>query len=165
MNQQPSLPSYLGFRKSLERDIDGTEELLLPNLFILWLTKVSTDSAKLIPLGKDSTAIKTLENIPPREKTDGNTEFHKVISFLTRSSIHYALTVSLVVSTTFVEQFWMSAKSKILNNVRYITAKVASKPVSISEASTRSDLLFDDADGIDSLPNQAIFDAIQLMGH
>ncbi|GJR02674.1 putative ribonuclease H-like domain-containing protein, partial [Tanacetum coccineum] len=36
--------------------------------------------------------------------------------------------------------------------------------VSISEASIRSDLLFDDADGIDSLPNQAIFDAIQLMG-
>ncbi|GJX08579.1 hypothetical protein Tco_0196511 [Tanacetum coccineum] len=32
-------------------------------------------------------------------------------------------------------------------------------------ASIRSDLLFDDADGIDSLPNQAIFDAIQLMGH
>ncbi|GJS98186.1 hypothetical protein Tco_0819356 [Tanacetum coccineum] len=35
----------------------------------------------------------------------------------------------------------------------------------ISEASIRSDLLFDDADGIDSLPNQAIFDAIQLMGY
>ncbi|GJU16611.1 hypothetical protein Tco_1144577 [Tanacetum coccineum] len=47
---------------------------------------------------------------------------------------------------------------------RYITAKVVGKPVSISEASIRSDLLFDDADGIDSLPNQAIFDAIQLMG-
>ncbi|GKB57329.1 hypothetical protein Tco_0913515 [Tanacetum coccineum] len=52
--------------KSLERDIDGTEELLLPDLFIFWLTKVSTDSAKLISLGKDSTAIKTLEKIPPR---------------------------------------------------------------------------------------------------
>ncbi|GKC75828.1 hypothetical protein Tco_1126602 [Tanacetum coccineum] len=99
------------------------------------------------------------------EKTDGNTEFHEIISFLTRSSIHYALTVSPVVSTTFVEQFWMSAKSKLINNVRYITAKVAGKPVSISEASIRSDLLFDDADGIDSLPNQAIFDAIQLMGY
>ncbi|GJS16667.1 hypothetical protein Tco_0411139 [Tanacetum coccineum] len=59
----------------------------------------------------------------------------------------------------------MSAKSKIINNVRYIIAKVAGKPVSISEASIRSDLLFDDADGIDSLPNQAIFDAIQLMGY
>ncbi|GKB20877.1 hypothetical protein Tco_0854800 [Tanacetum coccineum] len=92
------------------------------------------------------------------EKTDGNAEFHEIIDFLTRSSIHNALTVSPLVSTTFVEQFWMSAKSKIINNVRYITAKVAGNPVSISEASIKSDLLFYDADGIDSLPNQAIFD-------
>ncbi|GKD84885.1 hypothetical protein Tco_1356039, partial [Tanacetum coccineum] len=98
------------------------------------------------------------------EKTDGNTEFHEIIDFLTRSSIHHALTVSPIVSTTFFEQFWTYAKSKIINNVRHITAKVAGKPVSISEASIRSDLLFDDANGIDSLPNQAIFDAIQLMG-
>ncbi|GKA63157.1 hypothetical protein Tco_0762763 [Tanacetum coccineum] len=99
------------------------------------------------------------------EKTNGNAEFHEIIDFLARSYIHNALTVSPVVSTIFVEQFWMSAKSKIINNVRYITAKVAGKPVSISEASIRSDLLFDDTNGIDSLPNQAIFDAIQLMGH
>ncbi|GJW61540.1 hypothetical protein Tco_0110875 [Tanacetum coccineum] len=61
----------------------------------------------------------------------------------------------------------MSAKSKTINNVRHITAKVAGKLVSISEveASIRTDLLFDDADGIDTLPNQAIFDAIQLMGY
>ncbi|GJY76372.1 hypothetical protein Tco_0481488 [Tanacetum coccineum] len=84
---------------------------------------------------------------------------------LKRSSIHHALTVSPVVSTTFVEQFWTSAKSKTINNVRHITAKVAGKSVSISEASIRSDLLFDDADGIDTLPNQAIFDSIQLMGY
>ncbi|GJU59788.1 hypothetical protein Tco_1237554 [Tanacetum coccineum] len=88
------------------------------------------------------------------EKTDGNAEFHKIVDFLSRSSIHNTLTVSPVVSTTFVEQFWMSTKSKIINNVRYITVKVAGKPVSISEASIRSDLLFDDADGIDSLPNR-----------
>ncbi|GJR15961.1 hypothetical protein Tco_0798613 [Tanacetum coccineum] len=99
------------------------------------------------------------------EKTDGNAEFHEIIDFLARTSIHNALTVSPVVSTIFVEQFWMSAKSKIINNVRYITARVAVKPVSISESSIRSGLLFDDADGIDSLPNQAIFDAIQLMGY
>ncbi|GJS35989.1 hypothetical protein Tco_0534371 [Tanacetum coccineum] len=74
------------------------------------------------------------------EKTNGNAEFHEIIDFLARSSIHNALTAT-------------------------ITAKVAGKPVSISEASIRSDLLFDDADGIDSLPNQAIFDAIQLMGY
>ncbi|GKD81483.1 hypothetical protein Tco_1348322, partial [Tanacetum coccineum] len=39
------------------------------------------------------------------------------------------------------------------------------EPKKISEASIRSHLLFDDANGIDSLPNQAIFDVIQLMGY
>ncbi|GKC63573.1 putative ribonuclease H-like domain-containing protein, partial [Tanacetum coccineum] len=57
-------------RESLERDIDGTEELLLPDLFILWLTIVSTDNAKLIPSCPNSTTIEYLE------KTNGNTEFH-----------------------------------------------------------------------------------------
>ncbi|GJV49142.1 hypothetical protein Tco_1439354 [Tanacetum coccineum] len=119
----------------------------------------------------NSTSMAVLKSCPKHnmvaylEKTEGNVEFHEVIDFLARSSIHHALTVSPVVSTTFVEQFWISAKSKIINNVRYITAKVAGKPVSISEASIRSDLLFNDADGIDSLPNQAIFDVIQLMGY
>ncbi|GJT58276.1 ribonuclease H-like domain-containing protein [Tanacetum coccineum] len=35
--------SSLGFRESLERDMDGTEEFLLSNLFSFWFTKVSTD--------------------------------------------------------------------------------------------------------------------------
>ncbi|GJZ82850.1 reverse transcriptase domain-containing protein [Tanacetum coccineum] len=51
------------------------------------------------------------------EKTDGNTDFHEIIDFLTRSSIHYALTVSLVVSSTFVEQFWMLLNQ---NNQQFI---------------------------------------------
>ncbi|GJS99401.1 hypothetical protein Tco_0820571 [Tanacetum coccineum] len=61
-------------------------------------------------------------------------------------------------------KFWMTAKSRTINNISYIDATVAGKPVTISEASIRSDLLFDDADGIDSLNNQAIFDIIKLMG-
>ncbi|GJS15710.1 copia protein [Tanacetum coccineum] len=47
----------------------------------------------------------------------------------------------------------------------YSNAKVAGKPVTIFEASIRSDLRFNDVDGIDSLNNQAIFDAIKLMGY
>ncbi|GKC52076.1 hypothetical protein Tco_1074821, partial [Tanacetum coccineum] len=58
-----------------------------------------------------------------------------------------------------------TTKSRTVNNISYIDATVARKPVTISEASIRSDLLFDDADGIDSLNNQAIFDNIQLMGY
>ncbi|GJX07084.1 putative ribonuclease H-like domain-containing protein [Tanacetum coccineum] len=61
-------------------------------------------------------------------------------------------------------EFWTTAKSRTVNNISYIDATVVGKPVTISEASIRSDLLFDDADGIDSLNNQAIFDNIQLMG-
>ncbi|GJV01012.1 putative ribonuclease H-like domain-containing protein [Tanacetum coccineum] len=60
--------------------------------------------------------------------------------------------------------FWTTAKSRIVNNISYIDTTVAGKPVTISEASIRSDLLFDDADGIDSLNNHAIFDNIKLMG-
>ncbi|GJV71952.1 hypothetical protein Tco_1491947 [Tanacetum coccineum] len=190
------------FRESLRRVTDGAEAFLILTLFILCLDKVSTDHAKLVPLGKVCTAKETLEKntakgtkckleplisltddlsllsnmaalescpkhnmIAYLEKTEGNVEFHEVIDFLRRSYINHALTVSPIVSTTFVEQFWTSAKSKTINNVRHITAKVAGKFVSISEASIRTDLIFDDADGIDSLPNQAIFDAIQLMGY
>ncbi|GJY91675.1 retrovirus-related pol polyprotein from transposon TNT 1-94 [Tanacetum coccineum] len=43
---------------------------------------------------------------------------------LARSSIHNAIIGSPVVSTTLLEPFCLSAKSKIINNVRYITAKV-----------------------------------------
>ncbi|GJV35091.1 hypothetical protein Tco_1407568 [Tanacetum coccineum] len=45
----------------------------------------------------------------------------------------------------------MSAKSKIINNVRYITAKVAGKPVSISEAHKKV-IFFDDARWDELLP-------------
>ncbi|GJT04251.1 hypothetical protein Tco_0838713 [Tanacetum coccineum] len=99
------------------------------------------------------------------EKHDGNTEFNQIMDFLAHSLIHFALTVSLIVSTSFVEQFWTSAKSRTVNNISYIDAIVAGKPVTISEASIRSDLRFDDADGIDTLNNQVIFDTIQLMGY
>ncbi|GKC40914.1 hypothetical protein Tco_1053298 [Tanacetum coccineum] len=99
------------------------------------------------------------------EKNDGNTEFHQIMDFLTYSSIYFALTVSPIVSTLFVEQFWTSANSRTVNNISYIDAIVAGKPVTILEASIRSDLLFDNADGIDTLNNQAIFDTIQLMGY
>ncbi|GJT37862.1 retrovirus-related pol polyprotein from transposon TNT 1-94 [Tanacetum coccineum] len=144
--------SSLGSRDSLERDMDVTEEFLLSNLFDFWLTKVSTDMLKH-------------NMVAYLEKTDGNTEFHQIMDFLTRNSIYYALTVCPIVSTSFVEQFWMTAKSRTVSNISYIDATVAGKPVTISEASIRSDLLFDDAHGIDSLNNQAIFDNIQLMGN
>ncbi|GKA08467.1 hypothetical protein Tco_0687798, partial [Tanacetum coccineum] len=181
--------------ESLRRVSDGAEAFLILTLFNLCLDKVTQTYKKpfqshtcssnhsnyhsslqaLISLIDDLSLLLSkmaaLESCPKHnmiaylEKTEGNVEFHEVIDFLLRSYIFHALTVSPVISTTFVEQFWTSAKSKTINNVRHITAKVAGKVVSISEASIRTDLIFNDADGIDSLPNQAIFNAIQRMGY
>ncbi|GKF47735.1 MEI2-like protein 6 [Tanacetum coccineum] len=49
------------FRESLRRVTDGTEAFMILTLFILTLDKVSTDHAKLVPLGKVCTAKETLE--------------------------------------------------------------------------------------------------------
>ncbi|GJR02492.1 putative ribonuclease H-like domain-containing protein [Tanacetum coccineum] len=82
-------------RESLRRVFDGTEALLLPTLFILWLATGSTDSANLVPIGKHNM-------VAYLETTDGNAEFHEIIDFLTRSSIHHALTLftSMLVQPT-----------------------------------------------------------------
>ncbi|GJW96656.1 hypothetical protein Tco_0178464 [Tanacetum coccineum] len=128
-------PIRIHFNRPITHAISSTDILNLQALISL------TDDLSL------RSNMAALESCPKHnmianlEKTEGNVEFHEVIDFLQRSYISHALTV------------------------RHITAKVAGKLVSISEASIRTDLLFDDADGIDTLPNQAIFDAIQLMGY
>ncbi|GKD32647.1 hypothetical protein Tco_1248156, partial [Tanacetum coccineum] len=70
-----------------------------------------------------------------------------------------------IISFGSEDLFWNSATSKTVNNVSYIKAKVAGKVVSISEASIRRDLLFNDADGIDCLTNSEIIENLQLKGY
>ncbi|GKA92902.1 putative ribonuclease H-like domain-containing protein [Tanacetum coccineum] len=73
------------------------------------------------------------------EKTKGNSDFHEIMDILTSSSIHYALT--------------------------QINATVDSKAIIVTEASIRSSLLFNDADGTACLTNEAIFQNLALMGY
>ncbi|GJU77012.1 hypothetical protein Tco_1274082 [Tanacetum coccineum] len=73
------------------------------------------------------------------EKSEGNADFHEIVDFLTASSVHYALT--------------------------QIHATVDGKTVVISESSVRSDLHFNDEDGITCLTNDAIFENLALMGY
>ncbi|GKA10628.1 hypothetical protein Tco_0690061 [Tanacetum coccineum] len=73
------------------------------------------------------------------EKTEGNSRFHEIVDFLTSSSIHHALT--------------------------QIHAIIDSKAVVVTEASIRSSLLFNDADGTACLTNEAIFQNLALMGY
>ncbi|GJY38052.1 hypothetical protein Tco_0424416 [Tanacetum coccineum] len=62
-----------------------------------------------------------------------------------------------------LEQFWIR-NSQTVNDVKKIHATVDGKTVVISESSVRSDLHFNDEDGITCLTNTAIFENLALMG-
>ncbi|GKA90608.1 hypothetical protein Tco_0812478 [Tanacetum coccineum] len=72
------------------------------------------------------------------ERTYGNAEFHQI--------------------------FWATVKSKTVNDVKQIHATVDGKTVVISESSVRSDLYFNDEDGITCLLNDEVFENLALMG-
>nr|GEW09842.1 hypothetical protein [Tanacetum cinerariifolium] len=81
------------------------------------------------------------------EGTKANDDFHQIVDFLSTCLISYALTVSPTIYASYIEQFWNTSTSKIVNSVKQIHAIVDGKAVVISESSVRSDLLFNDEDG------------------
>ncbi|GJU13918.1 ribonuclease H-like domain-containing protein [Tanacetum coccineum] len=88
------------------------------------------------------------------EKTEGNVEFHEVIDFLREVKFLHALHRKVFVSTTFREHFRMSAKSKTITMLGHNWPKyLAILCYPLRHQSEQ--FYFDDADGIDSLPNQA----------
>ncbi|GKA76119.1 putative ribonuclease H-like domain-containing protein [Tanacetum coccineum] len=111
--------------------------------------KVNAARQDLVLLGKNNTA----EEVNSKNN-----------SFFASSSIHYALTVSPTIYASYIEQFWATAKSKTINDLKQIHATVDSKTVVISESSVRSDLHFNDEDGITCLSNAEIFVNLALMG-
>ncbi|GJR31447.1 putative ribonuclease H-like domain-containing protein [Tanacetum coccineum] len=84
---------------------------------------------------------------------------------MSASSIHHALTISPPIYTSYIEQFWNTSSSQTVNDVKQINATVDSKAVVVTEASIRSSLLFNDADGTACLTNEAIFQNLALMGY
>ncbi|GJR21621.1 ribonuclease H-like domain-containing protein [Tanacetum coccineum] len=148
------------FRRVIERRvIDGTEAIQLPTMFTVFdWDKCICDQAQCkvsTKLGKVCTSFETNKEkyrkhnmVAYLEKSEGNEAFHEIIDFLKKSSIHHALTVSPVVSTIFVEQFCnVSLRNKTINiMLGTLLPKISwQSSVSISEASIRSELLFDDA--------------------
>nr|GEV52746.1 putative ribonuclease H-like domain-containing protein [Tanacetum cinerariifolium] len=69
-------------------------------------------------------------------------DINSLKSFSNTRSIHYALTVSPTIYASYIEQFWATAKSKTMNDVKQIHATVDGKTVVITESSVRSDLYF-----------------------
>ncbi|GJT82104.1 hypothetical protein Tco_1056446 [Tanacetum coccineum] len=80
------------------------------------------------------------------EKSIENDDFDEIVDFVNANPIRYALTISPTICVSYIEQFWSTAKIKIVNNERQIRAKVNGKTIVMSESSVRRDLQFNDKD-------------------
>ncbi|GJU48045.1 zf-CCHC domain-containing protein [Tanacetum coccineum] len=98
------------------------------------------------------------------EKPEENNRFEEIIDFLNTNYVQYALTVNLTIYTTYIEQFWISAKAKTVNEERQIQALVDKKKVIITETSIRSNLKLNDAEGTYCLPTATIFAELERIG-
>ncbi|GJU63602.1 hypothetical protein Tco_1245437 [Tanacetum coccineum] len=99
------------------------------------------------------------------EKTEREADFHDIIDFLTGCYVNYALLVSPDVIQQWIQQFWNTTKVRMLNEVPHIEAKVAGKKILVSEASVRTDLMFNDDDGTNCFDNQVIWDTLRDIGY
>ncbi|GKD40559.1 putative ribonuclease H-like domain-containing protein, partial [Tanacetum coccineum] len=99
------------------------------------------------------------------ERTEGNANFHQIVDFLNASTIMYSLTISPTIYASYIEQFWSTTKTKIVNNGMQIHAKVDGNTIVISKSSVRSNHHFNDEDGVTSLTNYEILENLALMGY
>ncbi|GKA52327.1 hypothetical protein Tco_0745523 [Tanacetum coccineum] len=98
------------------------------------------------------------------EKPKESNGFDGIIDFLNASSIKYALTVNPTIYESRIQQFWATGKAKTVNEERQIQALVDKKKVIITEKSVRSDLMLEDAEGTECLPNDVIFEQLTITG-
>nr|GFB61823.1 hypothetical protein [Tanacetum cinerariifolium] len=89
--------------------------------------------------------------------------FEQIVNILNANLIKYALTVNPTIYTSCIQQFWESAKVKIVNEDVQIRALVYGKKIIVTEASIRRDLQLQNAKGTACLPNDTIFEELTRM--
>nr|GEY17524.1 copia protein [Tanacetum cinerariifolium] len=88
----------------------------------------------------------------------------QTVDFVSENPIKYALTVNPTVYTSCIGQFWATGKAKTVNGEGQLQALVDGKKILITESTVRKDLQLKDAEGVDCLPNAAIFEHLTLIG-
>ncbi|GKE70338.1 hypothetical protein Tco_1528410 [Tanacetum coccineum] len=91
--------------------------------------------------------------------------FKQIVNFLNANPIKYALTINPTIYTSCIEQFWATVKARTVNEEVHLQDLVDGKKVIITESTIRRDLQLEDAEGVDCLPNAAIFEQLTLMGY
>ncbi|GJS15558.1 hypothetical protein Tco_0410030 [Tanacetum coccineum] len=98
-------------------------------------------------------------------KSDASEWFDQILDFLNVSTIRYALTVNPTIYVSCIKKFWSTAKVKIVNGVVQLQALTYGKKVFVSEAIIRRDIHLEDAEGVECLPNNEIFEELARMGY
>ncbi|GKA44625.1 hypothetical protein Tco_0737349 [Tanacetum coccineum] len=99
------------------------------------------------------------------EKPTESEGFEEIVDFLNANLIKFALTVNPTIYCSCVKQFWDTVKAKMVNGEVQLQALVDKKKVIITESTIRRYLQLEDANGVDCLPNAAIFEQLTLMGY
>nr|GEW36791.1 putative reverse transcriptase domain-containing protein [Tanacetum cinerariifolium] len=81
-----------------------------------------------------------------------------LLDFLTAHTIQYALVGNPPIYVSCIKQFWATATIKKVNDAVQLLTLIDEKMVVVTKDVIRSDLRFDDADGVECLPNEEIFD-------
>ncbi|GKC06555.1 hypothetical protein Tco_0998165 [Tanacetum coccineum] len=98
------------------------------------------------------------------EKPTESEGFKEIVDFLNANPIKYALTVNPTIYCSCIKQFWDTVKAKTINGEVQLQALVDKKKVIITESTIRRDLQLEDVNGVDCLPNAAIFEQLTLIG-
>ncbi|GJT97311.1 hypothetical protein Tco_1092829 [Tanacetum coccineum] len=98
------------------------------------------------------------------EKPTESERFEEIVDFLNVNPNKYALTVNPIIYYSCVKKFWDTFKAKTVNGEVQLQALVDKKKVIITESTIRRYLQLEDANGVDCLPNAAIFEQLTLMG-
>ncbi|GJR54541.1 putative ribonuclease H-like domain-containing protein [Tanacetum coccineum] len=90
--------------------------------------------------------------------------------YLGRTLVSWKCKKPIIVTTLLTKAEYVAAASycgqvRMINEVSHIEAKVAGRKVLASEASIRTDLLFNDEDGIECFTNQVLWDTLRDIGY
>ncbi|GJW80365.1 hypothetical protein Tco_0144340 [Tanacetum coccineum] len=140
--------SYKGSKELLERVLDATYVLLLPNLLILCLTKVSTDSVKLVPMGKIVSV--PLDHFPVHALTS------KVFSFMIKKGKHFSGRVTPLFPTMLVPP----TEDESEGSERPSEAQPTPSPSHTSEAQVRKSVK--SSKGAPSVPINTKWDDLEM---
>nr|GEV48825.1 reverse transcriptase domain-containing protein [Tanacetum cinerariifolium] len=133
----------------------------------LWYLKDSPfklEAYKHINYADASLDRKSIIGVAFLEKPIESEGLEQIINFLNANTIKYALTVNHTIYTSYIKQFWATAKVKTVNGEEQIQALVDKKKVIITETSVRSDIHLEDAEGTECLPTATLFKQLTLMG-